>query len=467
MPENIDGKRVFSLFEVTKSIQKSLAERYGSSFWVKAEMNKLNFYKQSGHCYPELVEKTDGRIIAQIKANLWKDDFISINNNFQRVLNEPLREGIKILFLAKVSFDPVYGLALGIIDIDPTYTLGDLEREKQETISKLQAENVFKKNKALQLPLLPQRIAIISVQSSKGYADFLEVIETNPWNYKFFHLLFPALLQGDRAIESIINQLKRIKKVRTHFDVVAIIRGGGGDLSLSCYNNYQLSKAVALFPLPVITGIGHATNETVTEMVAFENAITPTKLAEYLLQKFHNVSVPVHQAEETIIDKSRRLIRDEKAKFIGELKFFRSVAKNMLNKNRNEIKEQGQLLFQQSQFLFKNEKEYIALILDGIRRGTNAFCNSAKLELKQFELTVKKDVVSQLNYVRLVVDTIERNVNNMSPANILRRGFSITLLKGKAIKTADQVKEGDTLNTLVFEGNIISTVKSTGKSDGL
>ncbi|MEO0075571.1 MAG: exodeoxyribonuclease VII large subunit [candidate division WOR-3 bacterium] len=196
MPETVNDKQVFSLLEVTKSIQKTLPDRYKSSFWVKAEMNKLNFYKQSGHCYPELVEKKDGKIIAQIKSHLWRDDFNRVNNNFQRILNEPLKDGIKILFLAKISFDPVHGLALWIIDIDSSYTLGDLEREKQETIKQLKEEGIFNKNKTLNLPLLPQRIAIISVETSKGYADFLKVIETNSWNYKFFHILFPSLLQG-------------------------------------------------------------------------------------------------------------------------------------------------------------------------------------------------------------------------------------------------------------------------------
>jgi len=511
MSEKVNDKTVFSLLEVTTSIRKTIADRYKSSFWVKAEMNKLNFYRQSGHCYPDLVEKQDGKVIAQIKSNLWKDDYIKINNTFQRVLKEPLKDGIKILFLASISFDPTHGLALRIIDIDPSYTLGDLEREKQETIKKLQDEDVFNKNKTLKLPLLPQRIAIISVETSKGYADFLKVIDANPWSYKFFHLLFPSILQGEKAVEGIIYQLKRIRKVRSHFDVVAIIRGGGGDIGLSCYNNFTLAKEIALFPIPVITGIGHATNETVSEMISFSNGITPTKLAEYLLQKFHNFSVPVQKAEEKIIDKSKRLISDEKTKFQSEVKLFRSVTENILLKNRNEIKGQVQSLFQQSRFRFRNEREYLFSLKEGIRKGTNTFCNNAKQEIKLFAVTMKKDVGTHFNAVKLVINqnaqqvvkgsnvlllsrkeniiqlkekfsdksllllknentelnNIEKNVNNMSPINVLKRGFSITLLKGKAIKNFGKVKEGDTLNTLVFDGSILSIVKSASKSDEL
>jgi len=199
MPEKVKNKTIFSLLEVTLSIQKTLSTRYARSFWVKAEMNKLNLYPQSGHCYPELIEKKEGTLIAQVKAILWKDDYISINNNFLRILKEPLKNGINILLYAKIIFDPVHGLSLRILDIDPSYSLGELEREKQETIAKMKKEGLFDMNKGLGMSLLPKRIAIISADTSKGYSDFLEVIYGNSWGYRFFYMLFPTLLQGERA----------------------------------------------------------------------------------------------------------------------------------------------------------------------------------------------------------------------------------------------------------------------------
>src|SRR5690606_17047589 len=148
-------------------------------------MNKLNLYQHSGHCYPDLVEKRDGKVISQLRANLWKSDYQKINKRFLEVLKEPLKDGIKILFLARITFNSVHGLSLNILDIDPNYTLGDLEKEKQETIKKLTAEGVFKLNKTRKLALLPQRIAIISVETSKGYEDFMSVLQGNSWNYAF------------------------------------------------------------------------------------------------------------------------------------------------------------------------------------------------------------------------------------------------------------------------------------------
>jgi exodeoxyribonuclease VII large subunit len=465
MPEEIDNKTIFSLLEVTRSIQKTLFERYSSPFWVKAEMSKLNYYVHSGHCYPELIEKQEGKIIAQIRSNLWKDDYQSINEKFLHVLHEPLKDGIKILFLARISFDPVYGLALRIIDIDPDYTLGDLEKEKQETLKKLKEDGLFERNKSLKVPLLLQRIAIISVETSKGYADFLNVLETNPWNYKFFHFLFPSLLQGEKAVESIIHQLNRIKKVIDHFDAVAIIRGGGGDIGLSCFNNFDLAKEVCLFPIPVITGIGHTTNETIVEMISFSNAITPTKIAEYLIQKFHNFSVPVHTAEEKIIEKSQRIITQEKGKLYSELKLFISVTENILMENRGQVKGLLQTLHQLSLFLLRIQKEYLNNYLNNIKKGVTASCLSLDQELKLISANLKKDTSYQLRQISLLLIGIEKNIINMSPLNVLKRGYSITFTNGMSVKSISQVKENDQIETIVFDGKINSVVRSTKKQN--
>ncbi len=465
MSEKLNGKKIFSLLEVTKSIQKTIANRYQSAFWVKAEMNKLNHYRSSGHCYPELVEKKEGKVIAQISAILWKSDYQRINTNFHRVLKEPLKDGIKILFSATINFNPKYGLTLQINDIDPSFTLGDLEKEKQETIDKLRLEGIFSRNKQLELPVLPQRIAIISVETSKGYADFINVFEaaSHSWNYTFFQFLFPSLLQGDNAVRTIITQLRNIRKVMHHFDVVAIVRGGGGDIGLSCYNNYDLAKEIAEFPIPVITGIGHSTNETVAELIAYENAITPTKLAEFLIQKFHDFSVPVHKAEEKIDDRSRRLIGDAKTNFASEVKLLRSVTRNILDQNKNEIMQHAQSLSQQSRFRLTNEKKVLNAAGEDIRKSTYQFCAAEKQHISQLAANLKKDIQQQHERQTLRLRNLEKNIHNLSPLNVLKRGYSITQLNGRSVRSSDFVKKGDSLTTVLYDGKVASTVKSTDK----
>ena len=441
MPEIVNNKTVFSLIEVTGSIQKTLSERYKSSFWIKAEMLKLNLYTHSGHCYPELVEKKDGKVIAQIKSTLWRDNYEKINDNFLKILKEPLKDGINILFCAKISYDSVHGISLKILDIDPSYSLGELEREKQETINRIKKERIFDANKKLKLPLLPKRVAVISVETSKGYSDFLKVIKGNSWNYNFFIMLFPALLQGEKAVESIINQLNRIKKVINHFDVITIIRGGGGDVGLSCYNNYQLVKEVALFPVPVITGIGHSTNETVVEMVSFKNAITPTGLADLLIQKFHNFSVPVQKAEDILTNESRKIIKDEKLKFENTIKYFRAVTNNMMVKCNTQIQNQLNKIEKRSKLLFSYNKQNIMYAYKKFLDKTFLFLRNENKE----------------------VGNIEKSINMMDPQNVLKRGYSITLHNGKVVKNYNQVKEKDLVDTLLFEGRILSIVKKTNK----
>lgn len=461
MPETINNKKVFSLIEVTLSIQKTIAERYKSSFWVKAEMNKLNHYSHSGHCYPELVEKKDGKVIAQIKSNLWKSDFDRINANFLSILKEPLKDGIKILFCASISFDPSHGLSLRIIDIDPSFSLGELEREKLETIERLKKDNIFTLNKFLKLPLLPQRIAIISVETSKGYSDYLKVIEHNPWGYKVFNFLFPSLLQGDKSISSIIGQLRRIKKVRKHFDVVAIIRGGGGDVGLSSYNNYELAKEIALFPIPVITGIGHSTNETVAEMISFKNAITPTELADFLIQRFHNFSVPVKKAEEIIVDKAKRILTEEKIKFRNAIKYFQSVACNKLLRSRNDIQSQSNSLLQHAKFLIKVERESFVLVSKSVKKTTGLLFISSNQEVEKLASELNKNFIFQLDKQKSILNSIEKNVNILDPINILRRGFTMTLHNGKTMKSYTEVKPGDVIVSVFADGQVSSDVKAS------
>ena len=416
MPEIIDNKTIFSLLEVTKSIQKTIAERYRSIFWVKAEMNKLNHYKHSGHCYPELVEKKDGKIVAEIRSILWKTDFERVNNQFIKLLNEPLRDGITIYFQAGISYDPLHGLSLRIIDIDVSFVLGELEKEKKESIYKLQAEGLFDANKRVPFPHIPKRLAIISVETSKGLSDFYKIINNNPWGYKIETTLYPALLQGDKSIPSIIKQLAVIADRLESYDAVAIIRGGGGEVGLSSYNNYALAKSIAIFPIPVLTGIGHSTNETVSEMVAYKNAITPSELADFLIQKFHNFSIPLEDAKDKLIYLSQQ-------KFIRENKKLQEIAQRISWASKNVL------------------------------NAENHKINITTQRLQFVSQTIFKDNFSQLQH-------IERLLKLADPMLLLKRGFSITKINGKAISDIHSLNVGDEVETIFGEGKISSTINS-------
>ncbi len=437
MPERSADKTIFSLLEVTNSIRKTLSERYQSPFWIKAEMNRLNLHPPSGHCYPELVEKKEGRIIAEIGANLWKDDYDRINRLFLQLLNEPLKNGIHILFLARITYDPAYGLRLRIVDIDPGYSLGELERERLETIQRLKEEGIYDRNRLLHLPLLPKRIAVISVETSKGYSDFLQTLERNPWGYRFFFPVFPAILQGERAVETIIAQLRNIRKVLSHFDAVAIIRGGGAEVGLTCYNNYALCREIALFPIPVLTGIGHSTNETVAEKIAFRNAITPTDLADYLIQQFHNYAVPVSQALDRLAELTRQILKEENQHLFHAGRYFRSVTGSLLTRRRHEVQ----------------------LGIRDLQRQSSGLCITGHQHLELARTRLTGQTAGFLAAVGKELTYLERTIGLLNPINVLKRGYTITLVDGRLAEYAGDIKENQLVTTIFTDGTVTSIAK--------
>jgi exodeoxyribonuclease VII large subunit len=339
------NEKVFSLKEVASSVKRTLNARYGSSFWVKAEMIKLNHYPYSGHAFPDLIEKQDDVIVAQMRAVIWSADFKRIRDKFRSCGLADLSDGITILFRASILFDEFYGLSLRIIDIDTSFTLGEMEKQRMLCIERLKAEGIYSLNSSLSLPAVPKRFAIVSVGSSKGYNDFMQIVRKHSSRFAIFTHLFPSLLQGDGAINSISEALDRINDVADCFDAVLIIRGGGGDVGLNCYNHYNLCRAVALCKLPVLTGIGHASNQTVAEQIAWRNFITPTDLADFLFSGFNNAYLEV-------LNLSKQL---------------KSNADSILNTNNERVKLLSESLKHKIENRILSEKERLQMIERYIR----------------------------------------------------------------------------------------------------
>ncbi|MFM6946126.1 MAG: exodeoxyribonuclease VII large subunit [Flavobacteriales bacterium] len=305
--------QIFSLKQVALSIEKTIASRYHQNYWVKAEIHKLNKYP-SGHAFPELVEKEDGKIVAQMNGSIWKQNLQRIEKLFIDQVQEPLKDGIQVLMLVKVSFNPTFGLSLQIQDIDPAFTLGQLQKEKDITLKKLKAEGLLQANQLLAYPLIAKRIAIISAATSKGLSDFYQVLDQNNFGYTFQTTLFEAYVQGDIAVDSILDALGQIELQKNQFDIVVIVRGGGAEVGLTCYNNYDLCKNIALFPLPIITGIGHSTNLTVAELIAHAAAITPTQLAEMLIGQFRDFELRIERLSQGVVKNAQLQIQRNREK---------------------------------------------------------------------------------------------------------------------------------------------------------
>ena len=459
-----NSPKIFSLKQVLSSIKKTLENRYSTTYWVKAEMHKLNLSKK-GHCYPELLEKENGRIVAEMRGIIWKTHFDRINKRFIEVVKEPLKDDITLLLLVKIEFSETFGLSLNIVDIDPNYSLGEIQKERQETLKRLQKEGIINANHNQVFPLLPKRIAVISAEGTKGLSDFLKVLNQNSWGYTFFTMLFHASMQGDFATQTIVAQLKKIEKVKEHFDLVVIVRGGGGEVGLSCYNQYDLCAAIAQFPLPIITGIGHSTNFTVAEMIAFRNAITPTELGNFLIQSFHEFSVPVNDAVKAIRTHSASILQEEKNELNSVSRLFKSVVKENVSKNKQFVHRQQNQLSNNFRFYMLNRANGLKKNEQNVYQNAHFLLQNQKTQLRQLTVQIPNDVKTLLTLTENKINLLEKSVALMDPIHVLKRGYSITTINGKSIKTADLLRKGDKIETKTANFSLKSTISEIIKEN--
>jgi exodeoxyribonuclease VII large subunit len=481
-----EERQIFTLKQVTSSIQKVIGERYPKSYWVQTEIHKLN-YTSKGHCYPELVHKENGQVLAEMRATIWATNFDKINKNFAHVVKEPIRDGMVLLVLAKIIFHPLYGISLEITDVDPTYSLGELQKERDETLRKLSAEGVLNNNQKLKFPLLPKRIALISQETSKGLKDFYAIIENNPWEYSFFFMLFPAHLNGDLAIHSIINQLERIEKVKEHFDVVLIIRGGGSEIGLSCYNNYKLAKKIVTFPLPIMTGIGHSTNITVSEMLAYRNAITPSELADFLIQSYHEFSLPLQEALKIIKNKSKNILELKHKELKNEIRYLIKTNELFLSDKTNKLKNQGKEIknytlkyLKENKYILKNcffelnqllkiqikeNRTYIEQRQNELSRNFKLTLQKTLNQHKELQINLEKATAKRVENQNQKLNLFENSIRLINPENVLKRGYSISLKNGKLISAENPISEGDLIETVTQTYKIKSLIKKIDKNE--
>lgn len=449
-----------SLSDLARSITAQIEKIYHKSYWIVAEVLKLNHYPQSGHCYPLLVEKKDGKIIAEMRGMIYKGNYKLINSEFLKITGKPLQDGMQILFKCKVSFHATYGLSLVITDVQPSYTLGEMARLRQVAIRKLKEEKIFDLNKSRYLPMLVQHIAIISVETSKGFLDFKNILSRSPFPNVIGFRLFPALLQGDAAVESIIAALDKIQNSGQKFDAVLIIRGGGGETGLDCYDNYKLARHVCLFPIPILTGIGHATNLTVVEQVAHKNLITPTDLAGFLIQNYVNFNERLEKVKQRLINFKRIWFKISIDRIDNMSLRLTTAAQEKIQENRYRIRVLG------NRFTNSVKERLQQAVIDMDYRKPNQLqmaaqemAQRAKQQLENRSIKIPAYISAQLKDEKLKLDFIADKLRILDPKNTLKRGYSITTFKGKPITDTKEIASGSEIETRLWKGKIISIVK--------
>lgn len=411
----------FTLFELNNLIRSTLDANLEPSYWVVAEIGEMR-HNQKGHCYMEFVEKEDDAVIAKIRANIWAYTYRNLSGWFEAITGQTLHSGLKILANVSVQFHELYGMCLIVKDIDPNYTLGERAKKKQETIDRLVKDGVFDMNRELKLPLVPQRVAVISSPTAAGWGDFIDQLDKNSYGYRFDVRLFKSTMQGAEAGESLIGALHEIHAQMDAFDAVAIIRGGGAQVDLDCFDAYDLAAHVAQFPLPVITGIGHERDETIVDLVAHTRMKTPTAVSEFLISGA--------RAFEEGLDALYRQIAGQ--------------AKEILNDRKYDLQDLGQkiryLQFQQ----------------------TNRLQNKLAIQADKLHACSLNRIHKLGNELNL----LEKSIGYLDPENVLKRGYSLTAHNKKIVKDAGELKPGDLIETFLRKGVLQSEVKKITRNGG-
>lgn len=448
-----------SLTELQLIIRDSLYMALPDMYWVVAEISEIkeNF---NGHCYLELIEKNpdEKNVRARVKAIIWNNRYRFLKALFENITGESLQEGFNILIKVKIEYHELYGLSLVITDIDPAFTIGEMAIKRQLVIKRLEEEGVFSMNKELEMPILPQRIAIISSSGAAGYSDFINHLKGNSFGYVFYSALIESAMQGSETEEGVISALNRIANNAHLFDVVVIIRGGGSQSDLSWFDSYNIAYHITQFPLPVITGIGHEKDISVADMVANRSLKTPTAVADFLIAK-------VSEAEEQLIvlgslikDNARIIIEANKKRvetsairLVPLSRLMISGIKDQLSGKIIEIINIGRDFTSRAGLIPANHKSRLV-------SGVNSYSSEkwAALErMKQLLITKAINVISQ-NNIRL--EDLENTLNILKPENVLQRGYTITSVNGKILKNMDKIMIDDNIETQFIDGKVTSTV---------
>ena len=428
--------RALSLFELNSLVREAIEEYVTDEYWVEAEL--ASAHESGGHCYMELIQKEDGSNtpIARASARCWRSTWALLKPHFERETGQTLRGGLKVLLQVYPQFHENFGFSWIVTDIDPTYTLGDMARRRQEIIRRLKEEGVFDLNKELELPLFAQHIAVISSDSAAGYGDFCKQLSENKQGFKFAVELFSAVMQGEQVEQTVIAALNEINERREDFDCVVIIRGGGSTSDLSGFDTLALAENVANFPLPVITGIGHDRDESVLDMVSHTRVKTPTAAAAFLIEHLQDVYSLIVEAEEDVI----RCVTDR------------------LQKERLRIDRLIELLPKQLAAFLTAQHARLGRLIELLPRQTAACLTSQRGNLDLLAATMRGVLERRMLRENHRMEMLEHRVDAVNPEKLLQRGYSITRSNGRVVRSPEQLKAGDEIETTMEKGTIKSVV---------
>jgi exodeoxyribonuclease VII large subunit len=450
----------FTLSSLNLHIRDAMQEAFPDAVWVVAEIHEMQI-NRSGHCYMELIEKaeSDNNIIAKSRATIWSFKFRMLRPYFESTSGTQLQPGIKVLLKAEVSFHPVYGLSLNISDIDPSYTMGDLAMKKREVIRQLQEAGIMEMNRELTLAEVPQHIAVISSETAAGYGDFIGTLVNNSYGFAFSVTLFPAIMQGEAAEQSIIAAMERVFLAERSFDVAVLIRGGGSQADLDCFNGYELAMNIAQFPIPVLTGIGHERDETIADMVAHMHLKTPTAVAEFLIDRLQGFSDRLNRLKERFTYAVQRIMQQENHALGQKASDIQHLARQYVTRENHALEVYRTGIFTSVAKLLKAASTTITNQSGRMKYLWKNLHDHRQRDLLNMKERHHRAIAERLRAGHEQIRQAERSLEFLRPEKILSRGYSITYHNGKIVKSVGELQKEEVMETRMSDGNVISTVR--------
>ncbi len=459
------SKESVNLAQLVADIKLTLQSRYELPVWVVAEISEMNL-NRSGHCYLELIEKdpVSDKIIAKCRATIWSFAFRTIKAYFETTTGESFRAGLKVLLCASVEFHEVYGLSLNIQDVDPRFTLGDMARKRAMIVEQLTDEGVIEMNKNLVLHLVPQHVAVISSETAAGYGDFCDQLNNNGFGFRFYTQIFPAVMQGEKASESIINALENVYNRIDDFDLVAIIRGGGSKADLSCFDDYNLAYFITQFPMPVFTGIGHERDDTVTDIVAHTRLKTPTAVAEHLISLvsafddrlneytglLDDLTLDIFDKNEYLLEKLTQRLQTTSVEMLQTNQEYLIWSKSRL------INGVRLLQYNQMQNL-ESFKQEISVLAKGM---INQETGNLEFRGKRLNKWLNNYFIRKERYLQHMNEKAEW----VNPETILNKGYALVTHNGNKVTNSNSLRKGDIIDVKLAKGELTSEVLKVNKS---
>jgi exodeoxyribonuclease VII large subunit len=427
-----------TLLELNQLVKHTLDSNLSPSYWVVAEISDFK-EAAKGHAYLDLIEKTGSQVTAKMRANIWAFTYRGLASRFYSITGQGLQNGMKVLAQVTVQFHELYGISLNIRDIDPNFTIGERARRKQEIIEKLSKSGLLETNKQFALPVVPQKVAIISSPSAAGFDDFINQLDQNKAGYKVHWKLFPATMQGGEAPDSIMAALRQIEETNAEeqFQLIILIRGGGAQIDMDCFDDYEMAKAIAKMRIPVLTGIGHERDECIADLVAHTKLKTPTAVAEFILSGFR-------EFEETLNFNLKKMERAVNFYLVKEQGSLRDKEHILFNLFKNKIAQAGQSLLAHHR---------------AIHSKANYLVQSRQRELENLELRIQRQAKVTLQMEGSRLENLSKNLRRLDPAFFLERGYTRTEINGLPIGQA-VLKEGDKISTFTLNQKINSKIES-------